>query len=594
MALISMHNISLGYGAGLLLDNADLNIETGDHACLVGRNGTGKSTLLKLLCGSINPDDGDIRKAKDTRIAYMQQDVPPNTEGFVGEIVAAGLSAFGHSTDLWETNQAVGKVLSHVDLNGFDDFSTLSGGQKRRALLAAALVCEPDLLLLDEPTNHLDIDSIIWLEDFLLRHSQTFLFVTHDRSFARRMANRVIDLDRGKLSNWSCDYDTYLTRKEAQLHEESVRNAVFDKKLAKEEVWIRQGIKARRTRNEGRVRALLDMRNSRRDRREKEGNARISVQQAERSGRKVITATDVSFAYPKESPIISDLDVQIMRGDKIGIVGRNGSGKTTLLKLLTADLTPETGSVTHGTKLEVSYFDQHRAVLNDSASVAENVNNGNESVTINGNPRHVMSYLQDFLFSSERARSPVGVLSGGERNRLLLAKLFALPSNLLIMDEPTNDLDTETLELLEEQILDYTGTVLLVSHDRSFLDNVVSSLLILKEQTPVTEYVGNYGDWLQSGQTLGPAAAPPKKKPAKAASAPAKKLGFNEKRELKQIPGQINKLETEQNELHAKMNQPEYFKLSADDLQRDQQRLTALDAELQALYTRWEKLDTMS
>ena len=589
MALISLHDISLGYGSGLLLDGADLTVEKGDRACLVGRNGTGKSTLLKLLAGQVTPDSGDIRKSTDTRISYMAQTVPHDIDTSVGDIVADGLRPFGIDIPDWNEDRRVGRVLSHVDLNGYDAFSELSGGQKRRALLAAALVAEPDLLLLDEPTNHLDIESILWMENFLKRQCPTVLFVTHDRALARSLANRVLDLDRGRLSSWTCDYDTYLRRKDEQLHEEEVRNAAFDKKLAKEEAWIRQGIKARRTRNEGRVRALEQMRRERSQRRERQGQARIQVQQAERSGQKVIHAKDVSFGYDS-TPVIRNLETEIMRKDRIGIVGPNGSGKTTLIKVLTGGLTPDTGSIKTGTNLEIAYFDQHRSTLNDSLSVAENVNHGNDTVTINGKSRHVMSYLQDFLFTPDRARSPVSILSGGERNRLLIARLFAIPSNVLIMDEPTNDLDMETLDLLEEQLLEYDGTILIVSHDRDFLDNVTTSLLVIQKDGTVKEVVGAYSDWLASQKATTP---PPQTASNTPTKAKTKRLGFNENRELKALPGKIEKLETEQTELHTRMSDPDYFKSDPETQKKESTRLSEIEDELLELYSRWEELETL-
>lgn len=592
MALLSMHNISLSFGGDRLLDNIDLNIEIGDRACLIGRNGTGKSSLLKLISGIVSPDEGDIRSAKDLKTAYLPQDIPDNLTGSITEIVTSGLSQASshHHYSEYENEQIVGKVISHLSLDPYADFQTLSGGQKRRALLARALACEPDLLLLDEPTNHLDIESICWMEDYLLRHCKTFLFVTHDRSFLRRISNRIIDLDRGNLAQWNCNYDDFLRRKADLLHDEEVRNKAFDKKLTKEEAWIRQGIKARRTRDEGRVRALMQMREERRNRRNKTGNANLKLVDAELSGRKAIQIKHITFAYENENPLIKDFSAQILRGDKIGIIGANGSGKTTLLNLLIGKLAPQEGEIIHGTKLEIAYFDQHRAILNDNETVAQNIGNGLDTLTINGQPRHVISYLQDFLFTPDRANAPVKVLSGGERNRLMLAILFSKPSNLLVMDEPTNDLDTETLELLEEQLLNYKGTVLLVSHDREFIDNVVTSLLFLEDSGTVTEYIGSYTNLIESRTAKKSTVAKDNKKNK---TSKPKAFGFNQKRELKALPKKIESLEQEQEELHIKMAQLDYYKTEPAQIETDTEREKAITTELEAAYTRWEELEEL-
>jgi ATP-binding cassette subfamily F protein uup len=592
MALLTLNNISLSFGAEKLLNGVDLNIEPGDRACLIGRNGTGKSSLLKLIQGDLAADGGEIVRHGDTRVAYLPQDVPPGLTGRVGDIVAAGLQHGGPGAHTeWEAEQLLGKVISHLSLDADAALETLSGGQKRRVLLARALAGEPDLLLLDEPTNHLDIESICWMEEYLLRHCKTFLFVTHDRAFLRRLANKIIDLDRGTLVNWSCTYDQFLRRKADFLHDESVRNAAFDKKLTKEEAWIRQGIKARRTRDEGRVRALMEMRDSRRARRALQGTARLNVQEAEKSGHKVIQAKGISFSYGDGKPIVNNLDLQVMRGDRIGVIGPNGSGKTTLLKLLTGELGPNEGSVLQGTKLEPAYFDQHRAILKDEETVAENVADGQETVQAGGQPRHVISYLQDFLFPPDQAKSPVKMLSGGERNRLLLARLFATPSNLLVMDEPTNDLDAETLELLEEQLLAYSGTILLVSHDRAFLDNVVTNLLVCDGSGSVSEYIGGYEDWARSQRAT---VAAKKATAKKAKQKNPKAFGFKQKRELAEIPDRIHEREAEQEALHDRMAAPAYFKTPADQIAAHTARTDVLVTELETLYERWAELEALA
>jgi ATP-binding cassette subfamily F protein uup len=589
MALVSICDVRLSFGAERLLDDINLNIEVGDKACLVGRNGTGKTSLLKILHGDLETDGGEIKTAKNTRISYLPQEVPVDMTGTVEDIAASWLKPLDETESDWETQHVVGKILSHLSLDPDASFEALSGGQKRRALLARALACEPDLLLLDEPTNHLDIDSIGWLEDFLLRHCKTFLFVTHDRAFLRRVANRIIDLDRGQIAHWSCDYDTFLQRKSEMLHDEEVRQVRFDKKLSQEEIWIRQGIKARRTRDEGRVRQLMRMREERRGRRSREGRATLQAQQAERSGNKVIKTKALCFAYEPALPIITDLSISIMRGDKIGIIGPNGSGKTTLLKLFTRELQADSGEIALGTKLELAYFDQHRAVLDDEKTVAENAGGGKDSVTLNGRSRHIIGYLQDFLFTPDRANQPVKVLSGGERNRLLLAMLFARPSNLLIMDEPTNDLDTETLELLEEQLLQYSGTVLMVSHDRTFLDNVVTSILAIEENGQVNEYVGSHEDYVKARAAARVPAARVKGKRKK-----TKRFGFNETRELTALPGKIALLETEQTTLHDKMAVAGYYQTDPQRIAADTERTSALVVELQTAYSRWEELEALS
>ncbi|HSO66319.1 MAG TPA: ATP-binding cassette domain-containing protein, partial [Desulfatirhabdiaceae bacterium] len=502
MALISLKNICMGFGGNLLLDHVQLQIEAGDRVCLLGRNGTGKSTLLRLINGDMSADEGEIQKQQNVRIAMLSQDVPQDLSGLTQDIVYAGFenpnsTAEGTVEVDWSRRLHVEKTLSRMNLNPQARFETLSAGLKRRVMLAKGLAQDPDILLLDEPTNHLDIEAISWMEDFLLKDARTLLFVTHDRLFLQRLATRIMELDRGRLTDWSCGYATFLERKQANLDAEAGQQRQFDKNLAREEAWIRQGVKARRTRNEGRVRALEKMREERRSRQERTGSVRLRAQEAKRSGKLVFEANGVSFGYENKSPLIQDFSTVILRGDKLGIMGPNGSGKTTLLKLLLGQISPITGEIRHGVHLETAFFDQLRSQLDEDRTVAENVGNGNDTILFNGKSRHIMGYLQDFLFSPDRARSPVRILSGGERNRLLLAQLFTRPSNVLIMDEPTNDLDAETLELLEELLFDYPGTLLLVSHDRAFLNHVVTSTLVLEGDGIVCEYVGGYDDWVR-------------------------------------------------------------------------------------------------
>src|SRR5690242_10297546 len=531
MSLIQLQHVDFSIGGPLLLADVDLSIERGERVCVVGRNGEGKSTLMKLIAGQLQPDDGEVRVQNGIVVARMAQEVPQSTAGSVFDVVAEGLGDLGrllaryhhllaaglHSDDTfealgevqheiesrqgWDLDRRVDDVLARLELPGETDFAALSGGMKRRVLLAQALVRKPDVLLLDEPTNHLDIEAIGWLETFLKQFAGSILFVTHDRSFLRALATRIVEIDRGALTDWPGDYDNYLRRREERLHAEAQANALFDKKLAQEEVWIRQGIKARRTRNEGRVRALKALRAERAQRRELGGNVKMTAASAQASGKKVIELRHVHQAYDGRV-LIDDLTTTVMRGDRIGIIGPNGAGKSTLLKIMLGELTPLRGTAELGTNIEIAYFDQHRLQLNDKLNALDNVAEGREFIELNGQRKHIIGYLQDFLFSPERARAPITRLSGGERNRLLLAKLFAQPSNLLVMDEPTNDLDVETLELLEELLTDYQGTLLLVSHDRAFLDNVVSSTLVLEGDGKVGEYVGGYSDWLRQKPAL--------------------------------------------------------------------------------------------
>ena len=631
MALLTLHGITTSYGGLPILDKVDLQIEPGERLCLVGRNGEGKSTLMKVLSGEIQPDSGEITSKQNLKISRLEQEVPGEINATVFDVAASGLGPLVtivadyhrlvhelaessddrlmgefervqhamEAADGWQAQQQVETVLSRLQLPPDTLFSSLSGGYKRRVLLAKALVAEPDLLLLDEPTNHLDIESIHWLEEFLLDFNATLLFVTHDRMLLKKLATRIIELDRGNLTSWPGNYETYLRRKQEALDAEAGQNARFDKKLAQEEVWIRKGIKARRTRNEGRVRALEKMRAERSQRRNRQGNVRMNTQDMEKSGKLVVTAKDVSYAYEKKT-IIRDLNTTIMRGDRVGIIGPNGAGKTTLLQLLLGQLTPDTGTVRLGTNLQIAYFDQLRAQLDEEKSVQDNVGEGNDQVVINGQQRHIIGYLQDFLFSPDRARSPVKILSGGERNRLLLAKLFTKPSNLLILDEPTNDLDVETLELLEELLLDYPGTLLMVSHDRAFLNNVVTSTMVFEGDGQISDYAGGYDDWLKQ-RPQSPTDSPteavktqaPVKKTKQEKSA-TRKLTYKENKELEELPLRIENLEKEQENLSAAMADPNFYKDNTGEaIATTTERLAALEGELSTAYQRWEELEAL-
>ena len=625
MSLLQLQDIQLAYGDLPLLDHANLVIEKGERLCLVGRNGTGKSTLLKVIAGDVIPEDGKIERGA-TRISRLKQEVPKGTHGTIYDVTAEGVGEIGtliaeyhhlsvematdHSEALlekmaavqqrieaangWSIQQQIETTLSKMGLDPEDEFSSLSGGMKRRVLLAQALVQSPDLLLLDEPTNHLDIESIQWLEDFLLNSQTTLLFITHDRQFLRRLATRIIELDRGVLSDWPGDYDQYLEKKEKTLEEEARNNALFDKKLAQEEVWIRQGIKARRTRNEGRVRALKKMRDARSQRRNRSGNVKMTTQQTESSGKKVIRGKNIQHSYDG-TPLINDLTIGIQRGDRIGIIGPNGVGKSTLLRILLGEQQPDQGSVEHGTRLQVAYFDQLRNQLKEDQSVQDNVADGSDNITINGKDKHVISYLQDFLFSPQRARSPVRSLSGGERNRLLLARLFSKPANLLVMDEPTNDLDVETLELLEELLLEYEGTLLLVSHDRAFLNNVVTSTLVFEGEGKISEYVGGYDDWIRQRKSEAEPSAPAIGKPAATTQKKRsqKKLSYKEKRELESLPKQIEALEAEQDTLQQQLTDPAFYQQGGEAVSTATDRFKQIEQQLEQAYQRWEVLEEM-
>ena len=613
MPIVTLRDVHLGFRGPPLLDGVECHVEDGQRIGLLGRNGAGKTSFMRLLSGDLAPDSGEVIFAPGTVVSYLQQDVPQELVGLVREVVATGWSeaagarrADDEHDAAWRRDHAVAQILSRMELDGERAFESLSSGMKRRVLLARALVAGPDLLLLDEPTNHLDIDAISWLEDFLGRWDGTLLFVTHDRAFLRRLATRILEIDRGHVFDWSCDYDTFLHRKEEALAAEEKQNALFDKRLAEEEVWIRTGIKARRTRNEGRVRALEAMRRERGDRRDRVGKVNLLIQEAERSGTLVASLQGVT-ATRGEKQILHDVTTTVTRGDRIGIIGPNGAGKTTLLRVLLGELPADAGRVRLGTNVQVAYFDQLRDQLDDTKNVADNIGDGYDTVKVGGQSRHVLGYLQDFLFTPERARTLVRFLSGGERNRVLLAKLFAKPANCIVLDEPTNDLDAETLELLEERLVDFAGTVLVVSHDRAFLDNVVTSTLVFEPRPSgdghdVLEYAGGYTDWIRQRKA---AAKLADTKPVKAslpaaagnATAPTdaaprkRKLSFKEQQELAALPGLIETLETEMQALHAKMAAADYFRQSGDILARDKTKLDDLQTRLENAFVRWETLE---
>jgi ATP-binding cassette subfamily F protein uup len=629
MALIGMRNVSWGFVDPPLLENITFQIEKGERVCLVGRNGVGKSTLLRLLSGEMIPDSGDVWRQQGVSVAALEQDVPVEVNGTVFDVVAEGLGKTGralaehnrisrhaetritpplakrrddlqHILDTgngWELLTRIENILSRTRLDPGSLFADLSAGLKRRTLLARALAGKPDLLLLDEPTNHLDIDTILWMEDFILRHVKTLLFITHDRAFLKTIANRILEIDRGRLVSYAFDYTTYLRERQAALEVEETQNEVFDKKLSQEEAWIRKGIKARRTRNQGRVRSLQKMRAAYQARRRKIDHVRLHVQEAEKTGKLVLEASNVSFAY-EQTPIVRNFSTVIMRGDKIGIIGPNGVGKTTLLKILLKTMRPETGSVRHGTNLQIVYFDQLRAQLNEQKTVRENIVSGNDFIVFNGQSRHVIGYLQDFLFSPERCRTPVHVLSGGEKNRLMLARLFTQPANVLVLDEPTNDLDAETLELLEELVFDYQGTLLLVSHDRDFINNVVTSTIVFEGNGQVTEYVGGYDDWIRQRPQDTPASRPDKnnrqKTPPKPRKPQSHKLGYMQNREKQDLPQKIEALESAQKELFAILSDPFFYKKEKGEIAAARSELERIEREIEMAYHRWEELETMT
>jgi ATP-binding cassette subfamily F protein uup len=605
MALLSLQDVSLGFGGPRLFDGINLQIEQGEWVGLLGRNGMGKSTLLKLVNGDLEPLSGSVSRQQNLRTAYLPQEVPAGIVGKVFDIVAGGLDApLIHDEHHWQGQLQVEQVISRMQLDTDARFEILSAGMKRRVMLARGLVCSPELLLLDEPTNHLDIASIDWLEGFLKRWGGTLLFVTHDRVFLQKLTTRIVELDRGRLFDWNCSYTTFLERKEAMLAAEAEQNILFDKKLAQEEVWIRKGIEARRTRNEGRVRALKRLREQRLERRERPGKVRMQIQAEKRSGKLVIEAENINYAFG-DQPVISDFTTTIQRGDKVGIIGPNGSGKTTLLRLLVGELSPQNGSVEYGTNLEIAYFDQLRVQLDESKSVLDNVGQGRDNVTINGRTRNLNVYLEDFLFSKDRVNAPISALSGGERNRLLLARLFAQPANLLVLDEPTNDLDVETLEILEDLLLEYDGTLLMVSHDRAFLNNIVTSTIALDGSGRVLETVGGYDDWLKQNEAAKP--EPRQRKPGtnpanEIQTAPeslSRKLSYkdqraleSQKKELAELPQHIEKLENDIHSLTVEMSAPAFYQQDSIEITRVVNQLKDMQNELAQAYHRWEELET--
>lgn len=629
MALLHLRNIFLENGDNQLFSGVELQIEAGERLCLVGRNGAGKSTLMKLIAREVLPDDGELIHSPDLRIARLQQDVPAGTDDSVFDIVAAGLVDAAallkryhqlsaqlttsqddallnqlekvqhelEATNAWQLHQRVEAVLSKLDLSADTEFKALSGGWKRRALLARALVSDPDILMLDEPTNHLDIPAIEWLENHLLNFKGTLLFVSHDRTFVQKLATRIIELDRGRLTSWPGDFQKYQTGKQAALEAEATQNALFDKRLAEEEAWIRQGIKARRTRNEGRVRRLKAMRDEFKQRRTQQGKTKATIEQAERSGKLVIEAKGLNYQLDNHVELIKNFSTTILRGDKIGIIGPNGVGKTTLIKLLLDQLKPTAGHIESGTRLEVAYFDQHRAQFDEEKNLRENLSPDSDFIEQNGKQTHIISYLQNFLFTPLQIQKPVKVLSGGERNRLLLARLFSKPSNLLILDEPTNDLDSETLELLEELLIDYQGTLLLISHDRSFLNSVVSRSFVFEGSGHIGEYAGGYDDWLlQRPEPVTEKKSSTEKPKTESKSTPApantkKKLSYKDQRELDQLPQKIEALEQLMEDLQTAMSDPNFYQQEANVIAQKQAEYEQAEQDLETAFERWEYLE---
>jgi ATP-binding cassette subfamily F protein uup len=603
MPIARLDKVSLAYGLRPLLDGVDLQVRRGERLCLLGRNGEGKSSLLKLIAGEVKPDSGEVWVRPGARVAVLAQEMGILPDQRVEEVVASGLASNPQGLEPWEIQQRVERTIATLNLDPTLDMQSLSGGWRRRVLLGRALVSNPDLLLLDEPTNHLDIEAITWLEEFVLGFSSALLFISHDRTFVRHVASRIIELDRGVLSSWPGSYDDYLLRKRDALEVEARHAALFDKKLRQEEAWIRQGVEARRTRNEGRVRALKQLRRERAERRERGGQIQANLQDSQKSGKLVFEALNVRQEFDGRV-VVRDFSTRIMRGDRVGIIGPNGCGKSTLIKLLLGEIAPSAGEVRMGTGLQSAYFDQQREQLNPAMSIIDNVTGGSgDTVMINGAPRHVASYLRDFLFSSERLQAPVSMLSGGERNRLLLARLFARPMNLLVLDEPTNDLDVETLDMLEELIAEFSGTLLLVSHDRTFLDNVVTGTLVFEGDGIINEYVGGYADWLRQrrppvgGDKVRAKSAiatsiesPKSAVPASRAGA-ARKLSFKEVRELQSLPGQIQELEAQVAALQARISDTAFYRQPPADVARELQRLESLNAQVESAYTRWQSLE---
>ena len=593
MPLLNITELSYHLRGKALLDAVSCRVEPRERIGLLGRNGAGKTTFMRLLCGEIEGDGGTLAFSPGSRVARLPQEVPLDLAGPVTEIVRQGFDAQSQEPE-WQEEQRSEQMIQMMELDPEAAFEKLSSGMKRRVLLARAIVSKPDMLLLDEPTNHLDLDSIQWLETFLGRWDGALIFVTHDRQFLRRLATRIMEIDRGRLFDWSCDYDTFLVRKEAALAVEDKQNALFDKRLAIEEVWIRQGVKARRVRNEGRVKALEKLRIVRSDRRDRVGKVRLEIQEAERSGALVADLKNVTFSYPDRT-IVDTFSTTVMRGDKIGIIGRNGAGKTTLLRLILGELQPTSGKVRLGSNLQIAYFDQLRQTLNEDETVQQNVGDGSDTITINGVDKHVIGYLQDFLFAPDRARTPIKYLSGGERNRVLLARLFSKPANILVLDEPTNDLDMETLELLEERLVDFSGTVLTVSHDREFLNHVVTSTIVFEDDS-VREYVGGYDDWIRQRALSTEAdnkapAAPPTSGSYPTPVPRARKLSFKEQRELENLPVLIETLEAEIRDLHADMALPQFYQQPGEKIAEVQKQLTDHKAQLVKAYARWEELE---
>ncbi|QYM77785.1 ATP-binding cassette domain-containing protein [Horticoccus luteus] len=607
MALLSLLDVSLSFGGPAVLEAVNLQIDPGERVCLVGRNGAGKSTLMRVIAGEMKPDRGDVFRPAGAVYTRLPQEIPTDIEGTVHDVVAGGLREAHVHEEEWERDVRLEDLFERLQLPLTKPFADLSGGLKRRALLGRALAGAPSLLLLDEPTNHLDIESILWLEKFLATEKLSLFFVTHDRAFLRNLATRIVELDRGRLSSWSCDYDTYLVRKQEVLEAEEKNAALFDKKLAQEEEWIRRGVRAQRSRATARINQLMQMRADRVARRERAGNVTMRLAEADRTGVKVIETENASFAFADGHTVVRDFTTTITRGDKIGLMGPNGAGKTTLIKLLLGQLSPTAGTVTHGTNLEIVYYDQLRAQIDDAKSVADNIADGNTTVTIDGRTRHVISYLQDFLFTPDRARTPARVLSGGERNRLLLARLFTKPANVLVLDEPTNDLDAETLDLLEDLLVEYQGTLLLVSHDREFLDNVVTSTFVFEGDGRIAEYVGGYADWQREKerQAVRALAAARATEAAEAAKAPAvpsadgpgktarpRKLSFKEQRELEALPARIEAWEKEQAELTAKLVDPQFYQRGGAAVREIESRLAEIEREHATAFSRWETLET--